>query len=85
MNTMRHSNKENTTTKQTKKNTNKIDQLKLLTFKREFLKISVELQTTFKPEARLAEEQWLKEQLNMVKLRMFRAGTRMLTISRTEG
>jgi hypothetical protein len=36
-------------------------------------------------ETHLAEGQWLKEQLNVVKLRMFRVGTRVPTVSRTEG
>jgi hypothetical protein len=45
-------------------------------------KISADLQTAF---AAGAEGQWLKEQLNMVKLRMLRAGTRMAAVSRTEG
>jgi hypothetical protein len=49
------------------------------------LKISVDLQTAFAADTHLAEGQWLKEQLNVVKLRMFRAGTRMPTVSRAEG
>jgi hypothetical protein len=36
-------------------------------------------------DTHLAEGQWLKEQLNVVKLRMFRVGTQMPTVSRTEG
>jgi hypothetical protein len=59
-------------------------QLRQLIFKREFLKISVELQTAFTAETRLDEGQCL-EQLNVVKLRMFRVGTRMQTVSRTQG
>jgi hypothetical protein len=35
-------------------------------------------------ETQLAEGQWLEEQLNTVKLRMSRTGTRMPTVSRTE-
>jgi hypothetical protein len=33
-------------------------------------KISVDLQTAFAPETRLAEGQWLEEQQKIVKLRM---------------
>jgi hypothetical protein len=61
-----------------------MDQPRLFTFKHELIKISVHLQTAFAAEAHQAGRQWLKEQLNMVKLRMFRVGTRMLTVSRTE-
>jgi hypothetical protein len=43
------------------------------------------LQTAFAAETHLAEGQWLKKQVNMVKLRMFRAGTRRPTVSRAEG
>jgi hypothetical protein len=43
------------------------------------------LQSEFAAEAHLAEGQWLKQQLNLVKLRMFREGTRMLTVSKAEG
>jgi hypothetical protein len=68
------------TTKQTKMN-----QLRLFKFKDDLLKLSVDLQTAFAAETHLAEGQWLKEQLNAVKLRMFRVGTRMPTVSRTEG
>jgi hypothetical protein len=35
-------------------------------------------------ETQLAEGQWLEEQVNLVKLPMYRVGTQMLTISRTE-
>lgn len=49
------------------------------------MKTSVDLQTAFAAETRLAEGQWLEEQLNVVKLRMFRAGTRTQTVSRAEG
>jgi hypothetical protein len=49
------------------------------------LKTSVDLQTVLAAERQLAEGQWLKEQLNVVKLRMFRVGTRMPTVSRTYG
>jgi hypothetical protein len=60
-------------------------QLRLSTLKNDLLKISVHLQTAFAAETHLAEGQWLKEQLNVVKLRMFRVGTRMPTVFRTEG
>jgi hypothetical protein len=49
----------------------------LFTLKSEFVKISVELRTALAAETRLSEGQWLEEQLNMAKLRMFRAETRM--------
>jgi hypothetical protein len=60
-----------------------MDQLRLFTLKHESLKISVHLHTAFAAETHPAEGQWLKEQLIMVKLRMFRVGTRMATVSRT--
>jgi hypothetical protein len=62
-----------------------MDQLRLFTLKYDLLKISVDLQTSFAVEIHLAEGQWLKEQLNVLKLRVFRVGTRMPTVSRTEG
>jgi hypothetical protein len=62
-----------------------MDQLRLFKLKHDLLKISVDLQTAFAADTHLAEGQWLKEQLNVVKLRMFRVGTRMPTVSRTEG
>jgi hypothetical protein len=43
------------------------------------------LQTAFVVETHLAEGQWLEEQVNMVKLRMLRVGTRRPTIPMTEG
>jgi hypothetical protein len=63
----------------------KIDQLKLFIFTYEFLKISVDLQAGLAAKAHLAEGQWLEEQLNVVKLRMIRVGTRMPIVHRTEG
>jgi hypothetical protein len=57
----------------------------LFILKHEFLNISVHLQSAFAAETRLAEGQWLEEQLNWVKLRMFRVGTRIPTVSRAEG
>jgi hypothetical protein len=52
------------------KKTKKKDQLRLFTFKHEIIKISVHLQTSLAAETHLAEGQWLKEQLNVVKLRI---------------
>jgi hypothetical protein len=45
----------------------------------------IDLQTAFAADTHFAEGQWLKEELNVLKLRMFRVGTRMPTVSRTEG
>jgi hypothetical protein len=56
-----------------------------LTLKLEFLKIPVSLQTVFEVETCLAVGKWLEEQVNMLKLRMLRLGTRRPTISRTYG
>jgi hypothetical protein len=47
----------------------KLNQFRLFTFKRKFLKISVDLHTALAAEAHLAEGQWLEGQLNVVKLR----------------
>jgi hypothetical protein len=63
----------------------KFHQLRLFIFKREFIKISVDLKTEFGADTHLAEGQWLKAHLNVIKLRMFRVGTRMPTVSRTDG
>jgi hypothetical protein len=60
-----------------------MDQLRLFTLKHELLKISIKLQTSFAADTYLAEGQWLMEQLNVLKLCMFRLGTRMPTISWT--
>jgi hypothetical protein len=60
-----------------------MDPLRLLKLKTDLLKISVDLQTACAADTHLAEGQWLKEQLNVVTLRMFRVG--MPTVSRTEG
>jgi hypothetical protein len=54
---------------------NKMDHLRLFTLKYDLLKISVDLQIAFAAETHLAEGRWLKEQLNVLKLRMFRVGT----------
>jgi hypothetical protein len=50
-----------------------------------FLKISVNLQTALAAETHLAEQHWLEEQLNVVKLRMFSVATRMSSVWRREG
>jgi hypothetical protein len=62
-----------------------MDHRMIFTLKYDSQKISVDLQTTFAAETHLAEGQWLKEQLNVLKLRVFRVGTRMPSVSRTEG
>jgi hypothetical protein len=74
-----------TTIRQQRTNKTKMDQLRLSKLKHDVLKISVDLQTAFAADTHLAEGQWLKEQLNVVKLRMFGVGTRMPTVSRTDG
>jgi hypothetical protein len=51
---------------------------------RELLKVSARLRTSFMAETHLTEGQWLKEQLTVVKLPMFRLGTRIPTVSRTK-
>jgi hypothetical protein len=51
----------------------------------ECLKISKELHTVLAARTHLAEGQWLEEQQNGEKLRMFREGTRIPTVSWTEG
>jgi hypothetical protein len=66
--------------KKKNKKQRKMDQVKL---KHELLEISVDLQSALAADTHLAEGQWLKEQLNVVKLRMFRVGTRMPAGSRT--
>jgi hypothetical protein len=62
-----------------------MDQLRLFKLKHDLVKISIDLQTAFTANTHLAEGQWLKEQQNVVKLRMFRVGTRRPTVSRTDG
>jgi hypothetical protein len=61
-----------------------MDQLRLFKIKHDILKISVDLQTAFSAETQLAKWQWLKEQLNVIKLCTLRVGTRMPIVSRTE-
>jgi hypothetical protein len=70
------------TNKQTNK---KVVQLRPFKLKHDLLKISIDVQTALAADTHLAEGQWLKEQLNVVKLRMFRVGTRRPTVSRIEG
>jgi hypothetical protein len=70
---------------QNKHKNNKMNHLRLFTLKYDLLKISVYLQTAFAAETHLAEGQWLQEQLNVLKLRMFRVGTRMSAVFRTDG
>jgi hypothetical protein len=62
-----------------------VDHLRVFKLKHDLLKISADLQTPFAADTHLAEGQWLKKQLKVVKLRMFRVGTRMPSVSRTEG
>jgi hypothetical protein len=54
-----------------------MDQLRFFKLKHDLLKISVDIQTAFAADTHLAEGQWLKENLKVVKLRMFRVGTQM--------
>jgi hypothetical protein len=60
---------------------------KFFIFKPAFLKIglSVDLQTALTAGTRRAEGQWLQQQLNAVKLRVFRVGTGMQTVRCTVG
>jgi hypothetical protein len=62
-----------------------MNEFRLLTLKEELLKIYVSIQTAFSVETRLAEGQCLEDQVNMLKLRMFRGGTQRSTVSRGEG
>jgi hypothetical protein len=57
-----------------------MDQLRLFKLKHDLVKISLDLHTAFAADTHLAEEQWLKEQLNVVKLCIFRVGTRLPTV-----
>jgi hypothetical protein len=59
-----------------------VDQLRLFKLNDDLLKISTDSQTAFEADTHLPEGQWLKEQLNVVKLRMFRVGKRKPTVSR---
>jgi hypothetical protein len=81
-------NRNKTTQDKTNKKTRKqrqVNQLRLFKLKHDLLKISIDLRTALAADTHLAEGQWLTEQLNVVKLRMFRVGTRRPTVSRTEG
>jgi hypothetical protein len=51
-----------------KTETRELNQLRLCTFKRKVLKVSVHLQTALATEANEPERQWLSERLNTVKL-----------------
>jgi hypothetical protein len=62
-----------------------MNQLRLFKLQYDLLKTSIDLQTALAADTHLAEGQWLKERLNVAKLRMFRVGTRRQTVSRTEG
>jgi hypothetical protein len=61
-----------------------MDQLRIFKLKHDLLKISIDLQTALAADTHLAEGQWPKKQLNVVKLGMFRVGTRMPDVSWTE-
>jgi hypothetical protein len=63
----------------------KNDQIMHFKLKFELLKLSTNLQTELEAETHLPVGQWLEEQLNIEKFRMFRVGTRKPTASRTEG
>jgi hypothetical protein len=67
----KHRTKQTNKQKKTRKQ-RKMDQLRLFKLKLVLLNISIDLQTAFAADTHLAEGQWLKEQLNMVELRMFR-------------
>jgi hypothetical protein len=73
------------TTKRKTRKQRKVNQLRLFKLKHDLLKISIDLQTALAADTHLAEGQWLTEQLNLVKLGMFRVRTRRPTVSRTEG
>jgi hypothetical protein len=62
-----------------------MDQLRVFIPKYDLIKIYFDSQTAFAAGTHLPEGQWLKEQLNVLKLSMVRVGTRMPTLSRTEG
>jgi hypothetical protein len=49
------------------------------------LKVSTNLQAEFEVRTHLALGQWLEEQLNVEKPRLFQVGTRKPTASRTAG
>jgi hypothetical protein len=70
---------------ETRQKKRKNDQSRLFKRKYEFLNISTNLRTEFAVRTHLAVGQWLEEQLNVEKFRMFRVETRKPTASRTEG
>jgi hypothetical protein len=61
------------------------NQTGFLKLKYELLKISTNLQTKFAAETHLSVGQWLEEQMNIQKFRIFPVGTRKPTVSRTGG
>jgi hypothetical protein len=67
-----HTVNNSTKTNKEKNQNRKVTGLRLFTFKREFLMLSIDLQTTLATDAHLADGQLLEEQLKVVKLRMFR-------------
>jgi hypothetical protein len=78
----RNTNNSNKTTQDKTNNKNKTEKKgsdKAFYTQTRLTKIICNLQTVFAAGTHLAEGQWLKE------LRMFRVGTRMPTVSRTEG
>jgi hypothetical protein len=85
INTHRNNNRSRATQEQHNHKTKEINELKLFIFKHYFLKISVDLQTVLAGETHQAAGQSLEEKVNVVKLRVFRAGTRIPAVSRTEG
>jgi hypothetical protein len=68
-------------TKQQSKKLREWNQLKLFTFKHQFIKLSLDLQTVLSAETHLAEGQCLEEPLSMIKLRKFLASTRIQMVS----
>jgi hypothetical protein len=57
-----------TTQDKKKQKQRKVNQLRLFELRRDLLKISINLQTALAAATHLAEGQWLKEQLNVMKL-----------------
>jgi hypothetical protein len=72
--------KQKTDNKKKKQENRKVNQLRLFKLNRDLLKISINLQTALAADTHLAEGQRLKVQMNVVKLRMFRVGTRRPTV-----
>jgi hypothetical protein len=65
--------------------TKKMDQIGLFILSPEILKISVDLQTAVTTETHLAEGKWLKEQLSLMQLHVFRVAIQMATVSGAKG